>query len=164
MGLPEKEILEKVYGESSKSMERFKRLRKKFEENFGHAECEFFSAPGRSEIIGKRMAAFGDMIFPIDRCTKLRRMVHSIGQMAQPITERQQAILTRGRRSIAISCGRKKEMAKYAICKMVLKLPGKNMKHFRMRKAANRPLNGLRTRRRITRYCFLNAVTVAAFG
>lgn len=52
MGLPEKEILEKVYGESTKSMERFKMLRKKFEENFGHAECEFFSAPGRSEIIG----------------------------------------------------------------------------------------------------------------
>ncbi len=52
MGLPEKEILEQVYGESTRSIERFKMLRKNFEKHFGHDECEFFSAPGRSEIIG----------------------------------------------------------------------------------------------------------------
>ena len=52
MGLPENEILEQVYGESTRSLERFKMLRKNFEKYFGHDECEFFSAPGRSEIIG----------------------------------------------------------------------------------------------------------------
>lgn len=52
MGLPKKEILEQVYGESTRSKERFLMLRNSFEKYFGYEECEFFSAPGRSEIIG----------------------------------------------------------------------------------------------------------------
>lgn len=45
MGLPEKEILEKVYGESTKSMERFKMLRKNLRKILDMQNVNFFLLP-----------------------------------------------------------------------------------------------------------------------
>lgn len=52
MNIPSSERLEKVYGESTKSAERFRALAENFQKKYGHDEAEFFSAPGRTEIIG----------------------------------------------------------------------------------------------------------------
>ena len=50
--MPAKEVLERVYGESEKSGERFLHLATRFAENFGEAQVEFFTSPGRTEMIG----------------------------------------------------------------------------------------------------------------
>lgn len=52
MRIPKESELTRVYGESVGSKERFVSLAKNFEEHFGAKEIEFFSAPGRTEIIG----------------------------------------------------------------------------------------------------------------
>ena len=52
MKLPEKTMLEQVYGESERSGRRFEKLAGNFKEHFGYEPCHFFSSPGRSEIIG----------------------------------------------------------------------------------------------------------------
>lgn len=45
--------MEEVYGQAAGVKERFERLEKRFKERFGeNGEPEFFSAPGRTEIIG----------------------------------------------------------------------------------------------------------------
>lgn len=50
--MPAKEVLERVYGESEKSGARFAHLSEQFAANFGNAEVEFFTSPGRTEMIG----------------------------------------------------------------------------------------------------------------
>ena len=50
--MPAKEVLERVYGESVKSGERFAHIAKCFAENFSDAEVEFFTSPGRMEVVG----------------------------------------------------------------------------------------------------------------
>ena len=50
--MPAKEVLERVYGESEKSGKRFLHLATRFAENFGDAKVEFFTSPGRTEMIG----------------------------------------------------------------------------------------------------------------
>ena len=50
--MPAKEVLERVYGESVKSGERFAHIAKCFAENFSDAEVEFFTSPGRTEVVG----------------------------------------------------------------------------------------------------------------
>lgn len=52
MNIPSSERLEKVYGKGIKSAERFRALAEQFKEKYGHDEAEFFTAPGRTEIIG----------------------------------------------------------------------------------------------------------------
>lgn len=52
MRTPGKETLEKIYGESTESMARYESLAKNFEEQFHAKEMEFFTAPGRTEIVG----------------------------------------------------------------------------------------------------------------
>ena len=52
MNIPGSDRLEKVYGESVKSAERFSTLAEKFKKKYGHDEAEFFTSPGRTEIIG----------------------------------------------------------------------------------------------------------------
>lgn len=52
MNLPKQSELEKIYGESIKSGERFQALAEKFKQIYQHEDAEFFSAPGRTEIIG----------------------------------------------------------------------------------------------------------------
>lgn len=52
MKLPSKEILEKVYGESEVSLARYENLANQFESHFHSKEVEYFTAPGRTEIVG----------------------------------------------------------------------------------------------------------------
>lgn len=52
MKLPKKEILEEVYGDSEVNRRRFEELTENFKICFRTEEVEFFSSPGRTEIIG----------------------------------------------------------------------------------------------------------------
>ncbi len=52
MRLPEAATLEKIYGESQESRKRYESLAKNYKENFQSDEMEFFTAPGRTEIVG----------------------------------------------------------------------------------------------------------------
>ncbi len=52
MVLPGKDTLERIYGESQESGARYASLAERYKEIFGSEEMEFFTAPGRTEIIG----------------------------------------------------------------------------------------------------------------
>ena len=52
MRIPEKAVLQQVKGETTESRARFESLAGHFTELFGKEEMEFFSAPGRTEIVG----------------------------------------------------------------------------------------------------------------
>jgi len=52
MQIPKEEILKKVYGDADKSRSRFERLAQSFTDCYGEKRMEFFTAPGRTEIIG----------------------------------------------------------------------------------------------------------------
>ena len=55
MNLPEKENLQKIYGETEKSSARFAHLGEKFAEVYKHDHAEYFTSPGRTEIIGNHV-------------------------------------------------------------------------------------------------------------
>lgn len=55
MNLPEKENLQKIYGETEKSSARFTYLGEKFAEIYKHDHAEYFTSPGRTEIIGNHV-------------------------------------------------------------------------------------------------------------
>lgn len=55
MNLPEKENLQKIYGETEKSSARFAHLGEKFGEIYKHDHAEYFTSPGRTEIIGNHV-------------------------------------------------------------------------------------------------------------
>lgn len=46
------ERLCEIYGENVESKKRYEGLEKRFYENFGEMKCEFFTSPGRTEIVG----------------------------------------------------------------------------------------------------------------
>ena len=52
MKLPSTAALEKIYGESSESVKRYESLAARYKELFGSDEMEFFTSPGRTEIVG----------------------------------------------------------------------------------------------------------------
>lgn len=52
MNIPNNERLEVIYGESTQSAARFRALADNFKMVYGHDEAEFFTSPGRTEIIG----------------------------------------------------------------------------------------------------------------
>lgn len=52
MRIPAEAVLQQVYGETTESRSRFESLAGHFTELFGKEEMEFFSAPGRTEIVG----------------------------------------------------------------------------------------------------------------
>ncbi len=52
MKLPSNETLVKIYGESEISGRRYASLAENFKKNFGTDEMEFFTSPGRTEIVG----------------------------------------------------------------------------------------------------------------
>lgn len=52
MKLPSKEVLKQVYGDSNTVTERFERLANNFKSHYETEDFEYFSAPGRTEIIG----------------------------------------------------------------------------------------------------------------
>ena len=55
MNLPEKVNFEKIYGESTKCVARFQKLADKFAEIYKHDHADFFTSPGRTEIIGNHV-------------------------------------------------------------------------------------------------------------
>ncbi|MDO4323190.1 MAG: galactokinase family protein [Lachnospiraceae bacterium] len=52
MKMPSTAALEKIYGESQDSLKRYESLAKNYKELFQSEEMEFFTAPGRTEIVG----------------------------------------------------------------------------------------------------------------
>jgi galactokinase len=52
MNIPGTQALEKIYGESQESRKRYESLAKHYEELFHSDEMEFFTSPGRTEIVG----------------------------------------------------------------------------------------------------------------
>ncbi len=52
MRYPQKGTLEQIYGESEKSFARYQSLAENYKKYFGSDELEFFTAPGRTEIVG----------------------------------------------------------------------------------------------------------------
>lgn len=52
MNTPDRTVLEKIYGESDNSSARFQALANQLAEKYHHTAAEFFTAPGRTEIIG----------------------------------------------------------------------------------------------------------------
>lgn len=53
MSFPSEDVLTRVYGDAaSQAQERLRGLAKRYEETFGKADLSFYSAPGRTEIIG----------------------------------------------------------------------------------------------------------------
>lgn len=52
MKMPSTETLEKIYGESQSSRKRYESLAKNFEQLFQSDQMEYFTAPGRTEIVG----------------------------------------------------------------------------------------------------------------
>ncbi|MCD8335707.1 MAG: galactokinase [Lachnospiraceae bacterium] len=52
MKLPGLQELERIYGETERSLARFQSLADNYRKNFNSGEMEFFTAPGRTEIVG----------------------------------------------------------------------------------------------------------------
>lgn len=52
MNLPDRQQLLQIYGEAGKSRERFAHLAEQFAAIYPHRQAEYFSAPGRTELIG----------------------------------------------------------------------------------------------------------------
>lgn len=52
MNLPKQENLKKIYGETEKCGARFQNLADNFEKIYHHDQAEYFTSPGRTEIIG----------------------------------------------------------------------------------------------------------------
>ena len=52
MNIPNKNELTRIYGEAEKSAARFQSVADHFAEIYHHDTAEFFTAPGRTEIIG----------------------------------------------------------------------------------------------------------------
>ena len=55
MNLPEKNSLEKIYGESTQCAARFEELAEKFAKLYKHDHVDYFTSPGRTEIIGNHV-------------------------------------------------------------------------------------------------------------
>lgn len=55
MNLPEKASFEKIYGESKKCTARFQALAGNFARIYKHDHADFFTSPGRTEIIGNHV-------------------------------------------------------------------------------------------------------------
>lgn len=62
MKLPGKETLERIYGESTVSLARYENLADHFAELFHRDDAEFFTAPGRTEIVGNHVDHNGGKI------------------------------------------------------------------------------------------------------
>lgn len=52
MKMPSTAALEKIYGESRESLKRYESLAENYKEQFHSGKMEFFTAPGRTEIVG----------------------------------------------------------------------------------------------------------------
>ena len=57
--IPAAEVLKKIYGETEESSARYTNLAVNFEKKYHHDKAEFFTAPGRTEIIGNHVDHHG---------------------------------------------------------------------------------------------------------
>lgn len=55
MKTPKQDVLNMVYGETEKQQKRYEHLSQMYTETFGTSQMEFFTAPGRTEIIGNHV-------------------------------------------------------------------------------------------------------------
>ena len=55
--IPSADLLKKIYGETEESSARFTSLAENFEKKYHHDNAEFFTAPGRTEILLERASA-----------------------------------------------------------------------------------------------------------
>lgn len=62
MNKPKQTELERVYGESQKSGARFQKLGEQFHKIYGWEKADFFSAPGRTEMIGNHTDHNGGLV------------------------------------------------------------------------------------------------------
>ncbi len=62
MQIPDQNVLKNVYGETEKSRKRFERLYHGYVEAFGTSQMDFFTAPGRTEIVGNHVDHNGGMV------------------------------------------------------------------------------------------------------
>ena len=53
--IPAADVLKKIYGETEESSARYTNLAVNFEKKYHHDKAEFFTAPGRTEIIGNHV-------------------------------------------------------------------------------------------------------------
>lgn len=60
--IPSADLLKKIYGETEESSARFTSLAENFEKKYHHDNAEFFTAPGRTEIIGNHVDHNGGQI------------------------------------------------------------------------------------------------------
>ena len=60
--IPAAEVLKKIYGETEESSARYTNLAVNFEKKYHHDKAEFFTAPGRTEIIGNHVDHNGGQI------------------------------------------------------------------------------------------------------
>ena len=58
--IPAAEVLKKIYGETEESSARYTNLAVNFEKKYHHDKAEFFTAPGRTEIIGNHVDQTAD--------------------------------------------------------------------------------------------------------
>ena len=55
MKTPKQDVLNRVYGETERQRKRYEHLSQRYTETFGTSQMEFFTAPGRTEIIGNHV-------------------------------------------------------------------------------------------------------------
>ena len=60
--IPAADVLKKIYGETEESSARYTNLAVNFEKKYHHDRAEFFTAPGRTEIIGNHVDHNGGQI------------------------------------------------------------------------------------------------------
>ena len=60
--IPAADVLKKIYGETEESSARYTNLAVNFEKKYHHDKAEFFTAPGRTEIIGNHVDHNGGQI------------------------------------------------------------------------------------------------------
>ena len=60
--IPAADVLKKIYGEAEESSARYTNLAVNFEKKYHHDKAEFFTAPGRTEIIGNHVDHNGGQI------------------------------------------------------------------------------------------------------
>ena len=72
--IPSADTLKKIYGETEESSARYTNLAVNFQKKYHHDKAEFFTAPGRTEIIGNHV----DPQWRTDHCGKISTWIRSV--------------------------------------------------------------------------------------
>ena len=79
MNIPNKNELTRIYGEAEKSAARFQAVADHFAEIYHHDTAEFFTAPGRTEIIGNHTDHNGGRVIAVGT-TSCRTLESATGE------------------------------------------------------------------------------------